>query len=121
MVAALGDFDVGGGLGRGEEAGRGFVVEIGGQQVRGALPIVAAEAALLLAEVALGTACVLMRSCLGLLAGTGFGGLARGQDIEHRYRGGGGGFEAAAARMASSSPVPTTASTSGILLRISSR
>jgi hypothetical protein len=31
MVAALGDFDVGGGAGRGEEARSGFVVEIGGQ------------------------------------------------------------------------------------------
>ena len=54
VVAALGDFDVGRGFGRGEEARGGFVVEIGGQQVRCALPVVAAEAALVLAEVAFG-------------------------------------------------------------------
>ena len=52
VVAALGDFDVGRGFRRGEEARGGFVVEIGGQQVGCALPVVAAEAALLLAVVA---------------------------------------------------------------------
>ena len=51
VVAALGDFDVGGGFGRGEEARGGFVVEIGGEQVGCALPVVAAEAALLFARV----------------------------------------------------------------------
>ena len=54
VVAALGDFDVGGGFWGGQEARGGFVVEIGGQQVGCALPVVAAEAALLLAEVAFG-------------------------------------------------------------------
>ena len=54
MVAAFGDFDVGGGFGGGEEARRGFVVEVGGQQVGCALPVVAAEAALLLAVVSFG-------------------------------------------------------------------
>jgi len=49
MVAALGDFDVGRGFWRGQEARRGFVVEIRGQKVSCALPVVAAEAALLLA------------------------------------------------------------------------
>jgi len=51
VVAAFGDFDVGGRARRGEETRRRFVVEIGGQQVRCALPVVAAEAALPLAEV----------------------------------------------------------------------
>ncbi len=55
VVAALGDLNVGRGFWRGKETGRGFVVEIRGQQVSGALPIVAAEAALLLAVVAFGT------------------------------------------------------------------
>ncbi len=54
MVAALGDLDVGRGFWRGQEAGSGFVVEVGGQQVGCALPVVAAEAALLLAVVAFG-------------------------------------------------------------------
>ena len=54
VVAAFGDFDVGRGFGRGEEARGGFVVEIGGQQVGCALPVVAAEAALLFAQVAFG-------------------------------------------------------------------
>ena len=54
VVAALGDFDVGRGFGRGQEARGGFVVEIGGQQVGCALPVVAAEAALLFAVVAFG-------------------------------------------------------------------
>jgi hypothetical protein len=57
VVAALGDFDVGGGARGGEKAWGGFVVEIGGQQVRCALPVVAAEAALLFAEVAFGPVC----------------------------------------------------------------
>ena len=80
MVAALGDFDVGGGFWGGQEARGGFVVEVGGQQMGCALPVVAAEAALLFAVVAFGAECY-----------------------------------------GSSSPVPTTASTSGMLLRISSR
>ena len=37
VVAAFGDFDVGRGFWRGQEAGSGFVVEIGGQQVGCAL------------------------------------------------------------------------------------
>ena len=48
MVAALGDFDIGRSARRGEQARGGFVVEIGGQQVRRALPRVAIEAALAL-------------------------------------------------------------------------
>ena len=56
VVAALGDFDVGRGARRGEKARGGFVVEVGGQQVRCALPVVAAEAALALAMVAFGAA-----------------------------------------------------------------
>ena len=63
MVAALGDFDVGGGFGRGEEARGGFVVEIGGQQVGCALPVVAAEAALALAVVAFGGSRCVSRAC----------------------------------------------------------
>jgi len=54
VVAAFGDFDVSGRLGRSQESRRGFVVEIGGQQMCGALPIVAAEAALLFAGVPFG-------------------------------------------------------------------
>src|SRR5258708_3001158 len=55
MVAAFGDFDVGRGFWRGEVAGCGFVVEVGGQHVRCALPIIAAEASLLLPRIAFGT------------------------------------------------------------------
>ncbi len=46
VVAALGDLDVGRGFGRSEVARGGFVVEVGGQQVGCALPVVAGEAAL---------------------------------------------------------------------------
>ena len=46
VVAALGDLDVGRGFGGGQEARGGFVVEIGGEQMGCALPVVAAEAAL---------------------------------------------------------------------------
>ena len=56
VVAALGDFDVGGGFRGGQEPWGGFVVEVSGQQVSGALPVVAGEAALLFAEVAFGAA-----------------------------------------------------------------
>ena len=63
VVAALGDLDVGRGFGRGEEARGGFVVEIGGQQVGCALPVVAAEAALLFAVVAFGPASVRLCAC----------------------------------------------------------
>jgi len=54
VIAALGDFDVGGGFWGGEVAGGGFVVEIGGEQMGGALPVVAGEAALLFTCVSLG-------------------------------------------------------------------
>ena len=43
------------------------------------------------------------------------------EDVEGRVVGVAGGVRPAAARMASSSPVPTTASTSGMFLWISSR
>ncbi len=46
VVASLGNLDIGGGSAGGEQAGRRFVVEIGRQQVRGALPVIAAETGL---------------------------------------------------------------------------
>ena len=55
MIAAFGDLDVCGGAASGDEARRVFVVKIGGQHVRRAMPFVAAEAALFLAEIAFGT------------------------------------------------------------------
>jgi len=54
VVAALGDFDVGGGARGSEEAWGGFVVEVGGEEVGCALPVVAGEAALAFAFVAFG-------------------------------------------------------------------
>ena len=53
VVAALGDFDVGGGARRGEKARGGFVVEVGGQCGRSAGPGIAKEAAGAFASVAL--------------------------------------------------------------------
>jgi len=91
VVAALGDLDVGGGFWGGQEARGGFVVEVGGQQMGCALPVVAAEAALLFAVVAFGAECYgfgLMRAGEGFLAGASFGGEAGGEDVEGRGRGG---------------------------------
>ena len=54
VVAALGDLDVSRGSGGGEDPWGLFIVEIRGQEMSCALPVVAAEAALLLAKVAFG-------------------------------------------------------------------
>ncbi len=86
VVAALGDFDVGRGFGRGQEARGGFVVEIGGQQVGCALPGVAAEAALLFAVVAFGRGKCVLVICgcrRGIPGRDGFR-LAAGEDVEGR-------------------------------------
>ena len=75
MVAALGDFDVGGGARGSEEAWGGLVVEVGGEEVGCALPVVATEAALLFAEVALrsGGEFGFMRGGAGFEAGADLG------------------------------------------------
>ncbi len=85
VVATLGDFDVGGGAGRGEQARGGVVVEVGGQIGRSAGPGVAREAAVEGAGV--GFRAALVRSGLGFLAGAGFG-VDGGEDGEGRGRDG---------------------------------
>ena len=54
MIAAFGDFDIGGGSRRGQHARRVVVVKIVGQVGDGAVPGIAGEAALLAAMIALG-------------------------------------------------------------------
>ena len=96
MVAALGDFDVGRGFGGGEEARGGFVVEVGGQQMGCALPVVAAEAALAFAVIAFAAGGAFVRAGEGLLAGAGFC-CGAVEDGEERwwgwFSGEAGGFE----------------------------
>ena len=84
MVAAFSYLYVGRGLRCGQEPRNGFVIEVGGQQVGGALPVVAAEAALLFAQIAFRAGrgfpalfvrmLVFMGSGLGFLTGVKLGG-----------------------------------------------
>ena len=90
-------------LGVVEKPWSGFVVEIGGQKVRCALPVVAAEAALLFAVVAFGSVLrtvldwgwLRSRGLVGagsrFLTGTGLSHLNAGEDIEGRDGCGRGG------------------------------
>lgn len=74
MIAAFGDFYIGGGPGGGEDAGGGVVVEVLGEGGGGTVPGLAGEAALLLAEVAFGAAGVAgVDSALDVVAGVGEG------------------------------------------------
>ena len=57
MIAAFGDFDVGGGFAGGDVTRGVFVVEVGGQEMGGALLVIAAEAALAFAVIAFGAEC----------------------------------------------------------------
>ncbi len=100
MVAAFGNLDVGGVAGRGQDARRVIVVKIVGEIGDGAIPGVARRSVL----------CWRRWSPSGrevrMLNGLGFAG---------------GAEMPAAARIPVNSPVPTTASTSGIFCLISSR
>jgi len=98
--------------------------------MRRALPVVAAEAALLLAQMPFGP--VAFRGLFSIafgLVGAGERFLPRTASaaslplrmLKSEGAAAAGAAIPAASRMASSSPVPTTASTSGMLFRISSR
>ncbi len=100
MIAALGDLDVRRPARRRQHARRVLVVEIVGKIGDGAVPLLAGEASFL-------------RACRGFRP-------AR-QDHERRVAVRGRRPMPAAARMLSSSPVPTTASTSGMFFWISLR
>ena len=97
VIAAFGDLDVGRCAARGDQTRRVFVVEVGGQHVRCALPFVAAEAALLFAEIAFGTKFGLVRSGASLAAFADFCVATSAEDVERRWcnhwPGNAGGFE----------------------------
>ena len=88
VVAAFGDFDVGRGFWGGEEAWGGFVVEIGGQEVGCALPVIAAESSLLFAMRAFGPSLMgFVSTGLRFLTGSSLGCLAA-ENVEGRDRSG---------------------------------
>ena len=129
VVAALGDFDVGGGAGRGEEARGGVVVEVGGQI--GEAPAQASRVKrpwrsraspsgrrLCVPDWDSWPARVSAWTVVRMVKGEG--GRVRSRSPSARDRGTPASMPAAS-RMDSSSPVPRTASTSGMFFWISSR
>ena len=89
MVAALGNLDVGRGFGGCQEPWSVFIVEVGWQVVRRALPIVAAEAALQLTLIPFGPRGRMpMRARAGFLAGACFCRAAKNVEGRGCVRGG---------------------------------